>query len=116
MSNTPVADYLTIASPDATALQLRTIPNAKGTYKHNDGDNEYRRYNVWFNFEGKRYDVNNSVGSSTVTITEVGVMPATGAYYDGFIKGSFSGTFVAEDNSQIVITNGFFYAESYPQF
>ena len=107
--HTPVVDYLTIAAPGAVGIQLRTLPNEKGTYKNTVGDNPYRRYNVWFVHEGKRYNADNNRGNSSITFTEVGVMGEMGSVYTGQIKGYFSGTFIADDNTELVVTDGFFY-------
>lgn len=111
LSHTPVADYLTLTAPDATGIQLRTIPNAKGTYKHSDGSNAFRRFNVWFTYEGETYFADNDKGSATITITEVGEM-ASGGVYSGIVKASFSGVFVSATGNSINVTDGYLYSVS----
>ncbi|MER3328590.1 MAG: hypothetical protein RIF34_03345 [Candidatus Kapaibacterium sp.] len=109
LSHTPVRDYFTIVSPNSTGIQLRTLPDATGTYENTVGVNTFRRYNVWFVSGSKTYFADNDRGSSKITLTEVGKMGENGAY-SGIIKGSFSGTFVADDKTEIVVTDGFFWA------
>lgn len=109
LSHTPVRDYFTVVSPNATGIQLRTLPDAVGTYENTVGDNEFRRYNVWFVSGAKTYYADNERGSSKITLTEVGKM-GEGGVYTGTVKGSFSGTFVADDKSEIVVTDGYFWA------
>ncbi len=109
LSHTPVRDYFTVISPDATGIQLRTLPDATGTYENTVGENEYRRYNVWFKHGATTYFADNDRGIAKITLTEVGTM-GEGGVYTGIVKGSFSGTFVANDKTEIVVTDGFFWA------
>lgn len=112
-SHNPVRDYLIIVAPSPLGIQLRMIPNEVGTYNHDDGDNEFRRYNVWFPHEGVTYYADNDKGSSTITLTEVGTMTEdAGQSYNGSIKGSFSGVFVSNNGESIVVENGYFYTEN----
>lgn len=109
LSHTPVRDYFTLVSPDATGIQLLTLPDATGTYENTVGDNEFRRFNVWFKSGSKMYYADNERGNAKITLTQVGKMGENGTY-EGIVKGSFSGTFVADDKTEIVVTDGFFWA------
>ncbi len=109
LSHTPVRDYFTIVCPDATGIQLRTLPDETGTYENMVGDNLFRRFNVSFKQGSITYYADNDRGNAKITLTEVGKMGENGAY-EGIVKGSFSGTFVAEDKSEIVVTDGYFWA------
>ncbi len=109
LSHTPVRDYFTIVSPNSTGIQLRTLPDEVGTYQNTVGDNEFRRFNVWFKSGAKTYYADNDRGNAKITLTEVGKMGENGAY-NGVVKGSFSGTFVADDKTEIVVTDGYFWA------
>ena len=109
-SHNPVRDYLILTAPNAAGIQLRMIPNVKGTYKHNDGTNEFRRFNVWFPYEGETYYADNDKGSATITITEVGELTDEVVGYIGFIKASFSGVFVSETGNSINVTDGYAYS------
>ncbi|PKL78837.1 MAG: hypothetical protein CVV25_10025 [Ignavibacteriae bacterium HGW-Ignavibacteriae-4] len=109
LSHTPVRDYFTLVSPDATGIQLRQLPDSLGTYQNTVGENTFRRFNVWFVSGAKTYFADNDRGNAKITLTQVGKMGENGAY-DGTVKGSFSGTFVADDKSEIVVTDGYFWA------
>lgn len=108
MAQTPVADYLTIISPDATKIQIRTLPNEKGKYTIGEGP-DYREVNVWFVHEGVRYDADQNKGSGIIKLDSIGTMDNTG--YIGDISGTFEGTFVASDGKEITVKNGKFLAE-----
>lgn len=109
LSHFPVRYYFTVVSPDSTGIQLLMLPDSLGTYENTVGENEYRRFNVRFKSGSTMYYADNERGKAKITLTQVGKMGENGAY-DGIVKGSFSGTFVAEDKSEIVVTDGFFYA------
>lgn len=109
LSHTPVRDYFTIVSPTSTGIQLRTLPDKVGTYENTVGDNEFRRFNVWFVSGAKTYYADNDRGKAKITLTEVGTM-GEGGTYTGVVKGSFSGTFVADDKTELVVTDGYFWA------
>lgn len=108
-SHDPVRDYMMIVAPNSTGIQLRTLPNETGTYENTVGDNLYRRYNVQFKHGSNMYYADNERGNAKITLTEVGKMGENGAY-TGIVKGSFSGTFVAEDKTEITVTDGYFWA------
>lgn len=112
-SHNPVRDYLIIVAPSPLGIQLRMIPNKTGTYKHDDGDNEFRRFNVWFPHEGVTYYADNDKGSASITLTEIGTMTdQAGQTYNGSIKGSFSGTFVSDAGNSITVENGYFFTKN----
>ncbi len=108
-SHDPVRDYMMIVAPNSTGIQLRTLPNATGTYENTVGDNLFRRYNVQFKHGSKLYYADNERGTAKITLTEVGQL-GENYTYTGKVKGYFSGTFVADDKSEIVVTDGFFWA------
>lgn len=109
LSHYPVRYYFTLVSPDSTGIQLRMLPDSLGTYENTVGDNEFRRFNVRFKSGSTMYYADNTRGTAKITLTQVGKMGENGAY-DGIVKGSFSGTFVADDKTEIKVTEGFFYA------
>ncbi|MCC2637373.1 MAG: hypothetical protein K0Q68_1092 [Moraxellaceae bacterium] len=90
-------------------IQIHTLPSTTGTYACDDeadGSNAYRKINMWFYWNGKYYTAGNRAnpaagpaGSScSITLTSVG----------DTLAGSFSGTFVASDDSSITVSNGLF--------
>ena len=105
LGETPVAGYMTITSPNSIGIQLRMLPNEKGTYKAGEGPSDYRLVDVWFPHEGTRYDASKDKGSATIVLTEVGTM---GWPYVGEVAGTFEGTFVSADGSKIIVTDGEF--------
>ena len=109
MAQTPVPEFHTIIAPDATGIQLRTLQNEVGTYTIGEGPSSYRVVNVWFTHEGVRYDADASKGSGTITLDSVGTV--NGADYEGAMTGTFEGTFVANDGSEIEVTDGVFNAD-----
>lgn len=106
LGQTPVADYMTITAPNSAGIQLRMLPNEVGTYKIGEGPSQWRLVDVWFPHEGKRYTAEKGKGSGTIKITKVGTMTMGG--YEGVVEGTFEGTFVAADGSEIKVTNGVF--------
>lgn len=90
-------------------IQIHTLPSTTGTYACDetaDGSNPYRKVNIWFYWNGKYYTAGNRAnpdpgpaGSScSITLTSVG----------DTLAGSFSGTFVASDDSSVTVSNGLF--------
>jgi murein DD-endopeptidase MepM/ murein hydrolase activator NlpD len=109
MAQTPVAEFLTVVAPTSVGIQLRTLPNEVGTYTIGQGPRSYREVNVWFPHEGVRYNAGIDAGSGTIVFTSVGTM--VGFNYEGDIKGTFEGTFVAADGTEIEVENGVFHAQ-----
>lgn len=114
LGDTPVADFFTVVGGPIGGTQLRMLPNAPGTYTVGEGPSAYRLVDIWFTHGGKRYEANATQGSGTITLTTVGNMGAEfgASHYQGLVQGSFSGTFVSADGSQIEVSNGLFYIET----
>ncbi|MES1944624.1 Metal-dependent hydrolases of the beta-lactamase superfamily I [Salinisphaera sp. PC39] len=113
LSNTPNLDYMTLVSPSSNKTGFWVLPNETGTYTCGQPAGTFRQFHVDFRHKGWPYEAGDQSGagpagaSCTMTLTQVGDMPASDTDYTGTVEGTFSGTFVDREGSSITVTDGF---------